>query len=233
MVAQWVGMLIFVVFGSTMLVQPFVVPSRSMEDSLLVGDYLLVDKLVYAPSGSSSKYLLPYCEVKRGDVIVFRSPINSSQVYIKRAIGLPGDHVQIRGKRLILNGKAVDEPYACHRASTIDSYRDDFPSRPTSAIFGPAHEMLEKHQENGEIIVPPNCIFALGDNRDLSLDSRYWGFTPRANIVGKPLLIYWSYRPSGGQTGIGLRSVLDTLRRFPANTRWGRLLKRLHGYPLS
>ena len=159
-----------------------------MENTLLIGDHVLVDKLVYAPAGSISRHLLPYREPRRGDIIVFRYPLNIAEDYVKRAIGLPGDHIKLVNKQLVLNGHAVNEPYAVHSTGYIDSYRDNFPDGPPGmGIYPQAIEMLESHVVNGELVVPPGFVFAMGDNRDDSLDSRYWGFVPRENIVGTPL----------------------------------------------
>src|SRR6185312_7194742 len=189
-VAEWTVTIILLLFGTTTLLQAFVIPSGSMEDTLLVGDHVLVDKLTYSPGGSVSKYLLPYEDVHRGDIIVFRYPVDIQQMFVKRCIGVPGDHIRIANKQLILNGKAENEPYAYHKTGYIDSYRDNFPAMPNVSIARPAQEMLTNHTVNGEVVVPPGEYFAMGDNRDWSLDSRYWGFVPRQNIIGKPLIIY-------------------------------------------
>jgi signal peptidase I len=113
-IAEWTITIILLLFGTTSLVQAFVIPTGSMEDTLLIGDHLLVDKLSYAPSGPVSKYILPYTELKRGDIIVFRYPVDIKQTFVKRCIGLPGDHIRLIDKQLILNGKAVREPYVYH-----------------------------------------------------------------------------------------------------------------------
>src|SRR5438128_95467 len=125
-----------------------------MENSLLIGDHVLVDKLTYAPGGPISKHLLPYREVRRGDVIVFRFPLNIKDDYVKRAIGVPGDHIRLVNKQLILNGHEVNEPYAIHRTSYMDSYRDNFPSAPDASLHVRAAEMLQNHVQNGELVVP-------------------------------------------------------------------------------
>jgi signal peptidase I len=235
-IAEWTITIILLLFGTTTLVQAFVIPTGSMEDTLLVGDHLLVDKLAYAPPGAASRHLLPYRDVKRGDIIVFRYPIDVQQTFVKRCIGVPGDHIRLDDKQLILNGKRVSEPYVYHKLDYIDPYRDEFPAAPNAHVFEPAVDMLEHHVENGEVVVPPDSYFAMGDNRDSSLDSRYWGFVPRANIIGKPLVIYWSYDATTealADSSISPRHLLDVLVHFPTKTRWRRTLQLIHGYPLN
>ena len=190
-IAEWTVTIILLLFATTTLVQAFVIPSASMESSLLIGDHVLVDKLTFAPSGPASKHLLPYREVRRGDVIVFRYPIDISQDYVKRAIGVPGDRIRLVNKQLMLNGHLVNEPYVQHVTPYMDSYRDNFPASPGSSLPPSAVDMLQNHVTDGEVVVPPGFVFAMGDNRDDSLDSRYWGFVPRQNIVGTPVVIYW------------------------------------------
>src|ERR1051325_3511674 len=151
-VAEWTVTIILLLFGTTNLVQAFVIPTPSMEDTLLVGDHLLVDKLAYAPSGPVSKHILPYSEIKRGDIIVFRYPVDISQTFVKRCIGVPGDHIRLVNKQLLLNGKAVNEPYVYHKTEYIDSYRDNFPSEPNLHVPESAQDMLANHMRNDEII---------------------------------------------------------------------------------
>lgn len=235
-IAEWTVTILLLLFGTTTLVQAFVIPTGSMKETLLIGDHLLVDKLAYSPSGSLSKHLLPYKDVKRGDIIVFRYPVDIRQTFVKRVIGVPGDRIRIENKQLYLNGKALDEPYKVHRTEYIDSYRDNFPSVPNVRLLGMADEMLEKHVANNELVVPGNSYFAMGDNRDESLDSRYWGFVPRENIIGKPLIIYWSYdAPTErlANPAIGLDHVLDLAQNFFTKTRWKRTFNLIRGYPLQ
>ena len=234
-IAEWTVTIVLLLFGTTTLVQAFVIPSASMEDTLLIGDHVLVDKLTYSPDGGVSKHILPYRDVRRGDVIVFRYPLNIEEDYVKRAIGLPGDHIRLVNKQLMLNGHFVNEPYVVHKTGYVDSYRDNFPSQPNSPLPSSALDMLENHVANGEVVVPPGFIFAMGDNRDNSSDSRYWGFVPRDNIVGTPLVIYWSFEaPTEDLTNpnIGVDHVVDVVTHFFTKTRWKRELRLLHGYPL-
>jgi len=228
-------------FGTTTLVQAFVIPTGSMEDSLLIGDHLLVDKLAYAPAGPVSKYLLPYEEPKHGDIIVFRYPADISQTFVKRVIGVPGDHLKMVNRTVYRNGLPLYEPYVYHKFP-FDANRDNFPGEPYMFAEGLQaqlqRDMLDHHVVNGEVIVPPHSYFAMGDNRDNSLDSRYWGFVPRDFILGKPLLIYWSYRASTEDlAGSSLNSLfthfVDLGEHFFTRTRWNRTFKVIRGFPDS
>jgi signal peptidase I len=235
-IAEWAVTIILLLFGTTNLVQAFVIPTGSMEDTLLIGDHLLVDKLAYAPQGHLSKYILPYTEPKRGDIIVFRYPIDIQQTFVKRCIGVPGDRIRLVNKQLFLNGAAVTEPYVYHKSEMIDSYRDNFPGEPNVRVPEAAIDMLANHVRNDEVVVPPGYYFAMGDNRDSSLDSRYWGFVPRGNIIGKPLIIYWSYDASTEALSKPMMSVdhlLDLVQHFPTKTRWSRTFRLIRGYPLQ
>lgn len=234
-ITEWTVTILLLLFGTTTLVQAFVIPTGSMEETLLIGDHLLVDKLAYAPAGPLSKYLLPYLDVKRGDIIVFRYPVDITQTFVKRVVGVPGDRIKIVNKQLYLNGKPVYEPYKYHKTDYIDPYRDNFPSEPNVRLFPPAEEMLRNHVVNGEVVVPPGHYFVLGDNRDSSLDSRYWGFVPRENIIGKPILIYWSYDSSTDRliASFSLDHLLDIAQNFFTKTRWERTFRLIRGYPLE
>ena len=233
-IAEWTVTVLLLLFGTTTLVQAFVIPTGSMEDTLLVGDHLLVDKLAYAPAGAISKYFLPYSPLKRGDIIVFRWPTDIKLTFVKRVIGLPGDRLRLENKQLFRNGKKVSEPYKFHKTDFYDSYRDNFPSAPNTNVDEGAMEMLQKHMEKGEVVVPDNCFFAMGDNRDNSSDSRYWGFVPRQNIIGKPLIIYWSYETTTERLSsptISLDHVKDLAINFFTKTRWRRSFQLIRGYP--
>jgi signal peptidase I len=234
-ISEWTVTVILLLFLTTTLVQAFVIPTGSMEDTLLIGDHLLVDKLAYAPPGPVSKHLLPYTEPKRGDIIVFRYPVDISQTFVKRCMGVPGDRIRLVNKELYLNGVKLNEPYAVHKMDYLDSYRDNFPSEPNVSVDRRAIDMLENHVVNGEVVVPPNSYFAMGDNRDSSLDSRYWGFVPRENIIGKPLVVYWSYdAPTSdlNSASISFNHVVDLAENFFVKTRWKRSFMLIHGYPV-
>ena len=236
-IAEWTVTIVLLLFATTTLVQAFVIPSASMVGTLLIGDHVLVDKLVYAPPGPISRHLLPYRDVRRGDIIVFRYPLDIKEDYVKRAIGVPGDHIRFVNQHLILNVKPVNEPYTLHSSGYPDLYRDNFPMAPPNMPLRPrAAEMLENHVVAGELVVPPGFVFAMGDNRDDSDDSRYWGLVPRQNIEGTPLIIYWSFEaPTQDLTNgnIGLDHIIDVVIHFPTKTRWSRTFKLIRGYPLK
>ncbi len=235
-IAEWTVTIILLLFGTTTLVQAFVSPTGSMEESLLIGDHLLVDKLAYSPPGGIGKYLLPYLDVHRGDIIVFRYPIDLSQTFVKRVVGVPGDRLRLINKQVYLNGELLEEPYVIHKSDFIDFYRDNFPSSPNAPLFDPAIDMLENHVVDQEVVVPPGKYFAMGDNRDQSLDSRYWGFVPRENIIGKPLVIYWSYDAPTDRlqdSTISLAHLQDLVLNFFTKTRWTRSFNLIYPYPLA
>jgi signal peptidase I len=241
-VAEWAITILLLLFGTTTLAQAFVIPSGSMQDTLLVGDHLLVDKLAYAPPDAFSKHLLPYEEPKHGDIIVFRYPPDISQTLVKRLIGMPGDRLKIENGVVYRNGVRLNEPYVYHKGA-YDPTLDNFPNpccRPVKeeAAEDAQREMLDRDVAAGEVTVPANMYFAMGDNRDNSSDSRYWGFVPRENIIGKPILIYWSYRAStedltGDSVGSLLTHVVDLGEHFFTRTRWERTFKFVRGVPDS
>jgi len=233
-VIEWTVNILILLFGTTTLVQAFIVPTPSMDTTVRVGDHLLVDKLSYAPPGVLSKYLLPYTEPKRGDVIVFRYPMDIQQNYVKRVMGVPGDHIRVVDKVVYLNGRALVEPYVQHVFPGLEPYRDNFPSEPQGPVVDRARLMLAQHVERGELVVPPENYFAMGDNRDNSLDSRYWGFVPRENIIGKPLLIFWSYdAPTEDLVDYNANHFIDLAKNFFSKTRWDRTLLLVRGYPIQ
>ena len=232
-IAEWAITILLLLFLTTTLVQAYVIPTGSMEDTLLIGDHLLVDKMAFAPSGPISKHILPYSDVKRGDIIVFRYPVDITMTFVKRAMGIPGDRIRIVNKEVYRNGVKLNEPYKVHKSDQIDPYRDNFPSEPNSMVYPGAADMLQNHVINGEVVVPPDTVFAMGDNRDSSLDSRYWGFVPRENIIGKPLIVYWSYDAPTDQLqnpSIGLDHIKDIAMNFFSKTRWRRTFMLVHGY---
>jgi signal peptidase I len=233
-ISEWAINIIILLFGTTTLVQAFIVPTPSMDTTVLVGDHLLVDKLAYAPAGAFSKHFLPYTEPKRGDIIVFRYPLNIQENYVKRLMGVPGDHIRVVDKVVYLNGKALQEPYVQHVSPAIEPYRDNFPSAPWGPVYDRAKEMLDQNVVNGELVVPPDHYFAMGDNRDNSSDSRYWGFVPRENIIGKPLVIFWSYdAPTEDWVDYNTNHFLDLAKNFFSKTRWDRTLMLVRGYPIQ
>jgi len=232
-IAEWVVTIILLLFGTTALAQNFVIPSGSMEGTLLIGDHLLVDKLSYAPAGSVSAHLLPYQEPRHGDIIVFRSPADLTLTLVKRVVGIPGDRIRLVNKQVVRNGEELYEPYTIYKTDFIDPYRDNFPAMPNAQVLPRGLDMLERNVVDGEVVVPPDCYFAMGDNRDNSLDSRYWGFVPRENIIGKPLIIYWSYDASTEDlTGptVNIDHFVDVFEHFFTKTLWRRTFKLVRGY---
>jgi signal peptidase I len=224
------GTVVIAVFVITFVVQAFQIPSPSMENTLLVGDYLLVNKLCYG-GGSVGDYLMPYRRVQRGDIVVFHYPVNPAQHFVKRVIGVPGDRVRLVNKQVLVDGVAVKEPYAHFSRPANDSFRDNFPRLDVAPGETPEWWVqLRKLVEDGQLIVPEGHYFVMGDNRDDSYDSRYWGFVPEANIIGRPLLIYWSVRAEGDPTAPS--SLGDKLYHFAYAvthilqiTRWNRTLR--------
>jgi signal peptidase I len=224
-------------FGTTFIVQAFKIPSQSMEPTMLVGDHLLVNKFIFEGRGAWYEKILPYRSIRRGDIIVFKFPFDDHPHYVKRVIGLPGDRIRIVKQQVYINGQALAEPYVVHDPGSQDSFGDDFP--PTDPYFvevGLRPEWAETILQNvshGELVVPANHYFAMGDNRDRSWDSRYWGFVDRDAIMGRPLLIYWSVQATSGDysdRGIGgvLRGLADSLLHLPTRTRWRRMFHEVH-----
>lgn len=231
-VSEWSVTVLMLLFGTTTLVQAFVVPTGSMDTTLMIGDHLFVDKLAYAPPGPITGKLLPYTDVKRGDIIVFRFPPDIRQNYVKRVMGVPGDHLKLVNKKVILNGKELTEPYTQYIRPNIDSYADNFPGEPNMFVDPRARQMLAENVVNGELVVPPGMYFAMGDNRDNSLDSRYWGFVPRENIIGKPTIIFWSYDAPTEKLANGNidpEHLFDIVTNFISKTRWKRQFALVRG----
>ncbi len=222
-------------FVMTFVFQNFVIPSGSMEKTLLVGDHVLVDRTTLAPPTWWAP-LVHYREPRRGDVIVFNKPTPENLVLVKRLIGVPGDRIHLQHGVVYLNGVAQNEPYAQlprPDGDPQDLYspvRDDFPSLgPPENSTALWTDELSSHVQNGDLVVPPGKVFAMGDNRDNSLDGRYWGFVPRENILGRPLFNYWSFATTADridrqQAGWGakLGGFLDTALHFFGRTRWNR-----------
>lgn len=214
----------------TFLAQNFVIPSGSMEKTLLVGDHLLVDRITIAPP-SYWMPLVHYREPRHGDIVVFLKPGNPDMFLVKRLIGVPGDHIHLRNGVVILNGVAQNEPYAkLWPGDTYYPYIDDFPNVPTTDANGVTEEWavdLPNHIQGNDLVVPPGMYFMMGDHRHDSLDSRFWGFVPRANIVGRPLFNYWSFKTPDDEidrTGIGDRLAWmgHVALHFFTDTRWAR-----------
>jgi signal peptidase I len=224
-VTEWAVTLGVYLFVTTTLVQAYVIPTGSMEGTLRVGDHMLVDRVTYAEPGRLGAHLLPYREIARGDIVAFLYPEDIRQTYVKRLIGLPGDRIRLDNGQVIRNGRRLAESYTQHIATDPDPYRDNFPLAPGADVTARGRDMLAHHVFNGEVTVPPNTLFMLGDNRENSLDSRYWGFVPRSYVVGKPLFVYWSYdAPTSDLKEWTFGHVLDVAGHFFTKTRWERTL---------
>jgi signal peptidase I len=229
---------ILALFGTSFVVQAFKIPSQSMEKTLLVGDHLLVNKFVFGGTGSWYEKFLPYRALKRGDIIVFKFPYADHQHFVKRVIGLPGDHVKLVDQQVYINGKPLNEPYVVHDSDAdYDPFNYSFPPVGNQLYSSHAEPEwvrdLRKYVRGDELVVPPDRYFAMGDNREKSLDSRYWGFVDRSAIMGRPFLIYWSVNATSADYGLTtfaqrLRGVFDTLAHLPARTRWSRMLRTVH-----
>ena len=223
--------IVIAVFVITFVVQAFQIPSESMEKTLLIGDYLLVDKVHYGQSPFWG-WLLPYYGVRRQDIIVFRYPVNPKQHFVKRVVAVPGDRVRLINKHVYVNGVRQDDDYATFNWSQRDRFRDNFPDggfygdKISAKWFLQAQKLLE----DGELIVPEGSFFVLGDNRDDSYDSRYWGFVPAENVVGRPLLIYWSMDRSAPVLASELpsdrlSSLTHNVTDLVESLRWRRMLR--------
>ncbi len=218
-------------FIITFVFQAFVIPSGSMENTLLVGDHVFVDRLTPTVKASYTGPLISYREIKRGDIVVFLSPVQPGLFVVKRVMGIPGDRIHLKNGVVYRNGVALNEPYVLHDGEH-DPYRDEFPSVPAIGMVPPeAAEwpmVLQQNIKDGELVVPPGKYFGMGDHRFVSLDSRYWGFIPRENIVGRPLFIYWSFVTPGDQyehttMPEQIKFMLHVVVHFFDETRWNRM----------
>jgi len=227
------GTVVIAIFVITFVVQAFQIPSESMENTLLVGDYLLVNKLCYGGSGLGDQ-VMPYQKIARKDIIVFHYPVDPQQHFVKRVIGLPGDRLKMVNKKVFINGKPIDEPYVRFIDPPNNLFRDDFPrvDIPAYGLDGKWWLQMRKLVEDGELIVPEGHYFVMGDNRDDSQDSRYWGFVPQENIIGRPLVIYWSVEDWDRNQPSSLAGRLQHLAYAVTHifqiTRWHRTLRLVH-----
>ena len=222
-------------FIITFNLQAFEIPSSSMENTLLIGDHVFVDRVTLAPKTRWTGPLIPYRQVQHGDIVVFLSPAEPGLYVVKRIIGIPGDRIHLRDGAVHRNGEKLDEPYVLHDPNNYIDYRDNFPAvQPSMGTVTPGwHVLLPNYIQDGELVVPPDSYFAMGDHRDVSYDSRYWGFIPRENIIGRPMFIYWSFETPPDQyhkTSIPdrLAFVLRVIVHFPTQTRWRRMLRLVY-----
>jgi len=229
--------LVNVFFILTFVAQTFAIPSGSMEQTLLIGDHLLVNREQFAPATHWLGRLLPYRDSRRGDIAIFMSPEQPGLILVKRIIGIPGDRIHLREGAVYRNGEKLNEPYVQHTGrndgSYFASYRDNFPAVPPSAMSGVRNlewrRAMPLHVEGDDIVVPPNCYFAMGDNRDDSYDSRWWGFLPKENVMGRPMFIYWSFETSEYRPDMSgmeqLAMALHMIVHFFDETRWARTFR--------
>jgi len=238
------SILVIGLFILTILGQNFVIPSGSMEKTLLVGDHLVVDRITLSPP-TKWMPLVHYREPRRGDIVVFLKPVTDLDeagnpqylILVKRLVGVPGDHIRLRNGIVILNGVAQSQPHAQPTTpENHDDFLDEFPSLPPDPMRGMTPESwvidFPNHIENGELVVPPGKYFMMGDARHNSADSRFWGFVPRQNIMGRPLFNYWSFiTPDDqyNQTGVGnaVAWMGHVALHFFSETRWTRTFHRV------
>ena len=229
--------ILLALFGMTFIVQAFKIPSQSMEPTLQVGDHLLVNKFIFGGTDAWYEKLLPYRAIRRGDILVFKYPFDDHPYYVKRVIGLPGDRIRIRDARVFIGGQRLAEPYVVHTPFASDPVVDDFPPANRDYVsVGLRPEwaaQIMNHVDGEDLVVPPDRYFVMGDNRDSSWDSRYWGFVDRSAIIGRPMVVYWSVDATAedyaNRTLAGtLHGIWDTMLHLGSRTRWHRMLREVH-----
>jgi signal peptidase I len=232
--ASLAAVLVTGLFIITFVVQAFEIPSSSMEKTLLIGDHVFVNRIQFAPKSPWIGPILPYRQIKRGDIFVFLSPVEPGLYVVKRVMGIPGDHIHLRDGVVYRNGEKLDEPYVIHNPNdSYNPYRDNFPAVPPSEFNGVNPDWaltMPQHIQGEDIVVPENSYFGMGDNRDVSLDSRYWGFVPKENVIGRPMFIYWSFETPPNQweqreIGQRLGFLAHVVIHFFDETRWSRTLR--------
>jgi signal peptidase I len=221
--------IIVALFVLTFVAQPMVIPSESMERTLLVGDFLLMNRSTLAPGGIF-KRILPYAGVQRGEIVTFHSPIDAREYLVKRVIGLPGDRLRVEGNQVFINGQPLREPYATFEPIAENTYLDRFPTKVYSdpGVEPGWWKQMQQLTQNGELVIPQGDYFMMGDNRNHSRDSRYWGFVSRSQIIARPLVIYFSLtRPSRTDTQQASDDRLghdgDLSAYFKGFARWKRI----------
>jgi len=232
--ASLAAVLVTGLFIITFILQAFEIPSSSMEDTLLIGDHVFVNREQFAPKTNWMGPLLPYRDIKRGDIVVFLSPAEPGLYVVKRIMGIPGDRLHLRDGAVYRNGEKLTEPYVMHKGPLFyDPYRDNFPAVPPSDAYNVSPDwqlQMRSHIEGDDVVVPPDSYFGMGDNRDVSLDSRYWGFIPKENVIGRPMFVYWSFNTPPDQyrhTEIGERVgfLVHVVIHFFDETRWRRAFR--------
>ena len=220
-------------FIITFCMQAFEIPSGSMIKTLLIGDHLFVDRALVAPK-TKWMPLIPYQQVKRRDIVVFVSPAQPGLYLVKRVIGIPGDHIRLQDGVVYVNGQAQDEPYKNMDPAARADVIDNFPGqRPPEGAIQEWQLTFDSHLQNGELVVPEDSYFAMGDNREHSFDSRYWGFIPKENLIGRPMFIYWSFETPEDQyqkqdLGDRIGFIFHIVIHFFDQTRWSRMFRLVH-----
>ena len=229
--ASLAGVLVTGLFIITFILQAFEIPSSSMEDTLLVGDHVFVNREQFAAPTHWLGPLLPYRNIRRDEIAVFMSPEQPGLFLVKRIIGIPGDHIHLRDDVVYRNSEKLVEPFVRHKREEHNPYTDNFPALPPSGEYGVSNKKwaseMPSHIEGEDIVVPPDSYFAMGDNRENSYDSRFWGFVPRKNVIGRPMFIYWSFITPEDQyqmrdAGDRLGFLAHTIIHFFDETRWRR-----------
>ena len=231
--ASLAAVLVTGLFIITFVVQAFEIPSSSMEDTLLIGDHVFVNRVQFAPQTPWVGPLLPYREIRRGDIVVFLHPAEPGLYVVKRIVGVPGDRIHLRDGAVYRNGEKLDEPYVMHKdRNTYNPYRDNFPAVPPEGYsVAPEWQLkIRSYIQGDDVVLPPHSYFAMGDNRDDSYDSRYWGFVPKENVIGRPMFIYWSFETPPNQylqkeAGARLTFLGHVVLHFFDETRWRRTLR--------
>ena len=232
--ASLAAVLVTGLFIITFVMQAFEIPSSSMEDTLLIGDHVFVNREQFAPPTKWMGPLLPYRQIRRGDIVVFLSPAEAGLYVVKRVIGIPGDRIHLRDGVVYRNGEKLNEPYVMHKGADMPNpYRDNFPAIPASDMYSVTPQwqaLIRTYVEGDDLVVPADSYFAMGDNRDVSYDSRFWGFIPRDNVIGRPMFIYWSFETPPNQyqqkeVSERLRFLVHIIIHFFDETRWTRTFK--------
>ena len=230
--ASLAAVLVTGLFIITFIVQAFEIPSSSMENTLLIGDHVFVNREQFAPRTRWLGPVLPYRQIRHGDIVVFLSPAEPGLYVVKRIIGVPGDRLHLRDGVVYRNGEKLNEPYVIHQGgeNSYNPYRDNFPAVAPTEFSNVTPEWalaLPQHVQGDDVVIPDNSYFGMGDNRDVSLDSRYWGFIPQENVIGRPMFIYWSFETPAGQylereVSQRVGFLIHVVIHFFDETRWRR-----------